>query len=339
MIKLFEICYHGFLWLIVGLFMVLTWVTFQPTDSWYLALLNHGVIQYVLLLALLLVLVLLQKTSLLRWAQILAVLFLLAIYSFQVLPFYMPSFKKNFSTESTIKLLSLNVFGKFNKDVSPTVALIEAYKPDVLTLNEYTPEWQQELRQSGVLKQFPYQVEGRSHIATYSRFPIKNSRHFYNQTKLANDVTLETVLDINGRFVTLWASHPPLPIMKYYKKQRAHYENWVTEYKNAKPPFILAGDFNATPWSANYKYLLENTKLKDSQTGFGLKPSWPAYIPPLFEQKLGVPLQFLNPVVALFQIPIDHVLVSDDFVVLKREVTSSVGSDHLPVYVELGFRQ
>ncbi len=62
--------------------------------------------------------------------------------------------------------------------------------------------------------------------------------------------------------------------------------------------------------------MLEVGKLSDSEQGFGPQPSWST--------------ELLIPVV-----PIDHFLVSKDIEVLNRVLGPNIGSDHLPVYVDL----
>jgi endonuclease/exonuclease/phosphatase (EEP) superfamily protein YafD len=62
--------------------------------------------------------------------------------------------------------------------------------------------------------------------------------------------------------------------------------------------------------------LLEVGKLKDSEQGFGPQPSW--------STEMLIPF-----------VPIDHFLVSNDIEVLNRVLGPNLGSDHLPVYVDL----
>jgi endonuclease/exonuclease/phosphatase (EEP) superfamily protein YafD len=83
---------------------------------------------------------------------------------------------------------------------------------------------------------------------------------------------------------------------------------------------ILAGDFNVTGWSYWFQNMRDTMKLRDTRQGFGIQPSWPVQLPILL-------------------IPIDHVLVSEQFIVLNRRTGKNVGSDHYPVYVELAVEE
>ena len=64
---------------------------------------------------------------------------------------------------------------------------------------------------------------------------------------------------------------------------------------------------------------LAATGLKDARRGFGLDPSWPTFLP-------------------LLGIPIDHVAVSDEFLVTDHRKLPAFGSDHFPVIAELVLR-
>jgi endonuclease/exonuclease/phosphatase (EEP) superfamily protein YafD len=79
---------------------------------------------------------------------------------------------------------------------------------------------------------------------------------------------------------------------------------------------LLVGDLNATPWSAPFRALLRGTGMRDARRGRGVHPTWPAGD-------------------ALLRIPIDHVLVSPDVRVDAVRVGAPIGSDHLPLTVDL----
>jgi len=82
---------------------------------------------------------------------------------------------------------------------------------------------------------------------------------------------------------------------------------------------IVAGDLNLTPWSPVFADLLARGGLRDSALGRGLVGTWLS--------------RFI-----LFGLPIDHVLVSPAFDVHDRRIGPDLGSDHLPVIVELRLR-
>ena len=83
-------------------------------------------------------------------------------------------------------------------------------------------------------------------------------------------------------------------------------------------PKICVGDLNITPWSPYYRSFVERTKLVNARNGFGLLPSWPTF---LFFKCLMLPL--------------DHCLVSDDIRVADARTGEPIGSDHLPLIVEI----
>ena len=82
-------------------------------------------------------------------------------------------------------------------------------------------------------------------------------------------------------------------------------------------PSLVVGDLNATRWSGSYRRLIDATELRNSADGRGLGGTWPA------------PLWFTG------MIGIDHVLVSDEVAVTGWRTGPSLGSDHLPVVVDL----
>jgi endonuclease/exonuclease/phosphatase (EEP) superfamily protein YafD len=83
---------------------------------------------------------------------------------------------------------------------------------------------------------------------------------------------------------------------------------------------VVIGDFNSTPWSNRFKRLLAQGKLKNSQPGYGLQPTWPAMLPPFA------------------MIPIDHCIHSDGIQIASRSIGSQSGGDHLPLHISFGLK-
>lgn len=83
----------------------------------------------------------------------------------------------------------------------------------------------------------------------------------------------------------------------------------------ATPPLIVAGDFNAVPWSHTMHELAAQAEVRLVRRGLGLTRT--------FRPMPG------------FGLPIDHVLVSDAWQVLGLEYGPPGGSDHTPLIVDL----
>jgi len=71
-----------------------------------------------------------------------------------------------------------------------------------------------------------------------------------------------------------------------------------------------------TTWSNNYTIFESNTGMYNTRSGFGILSTWPA-------------------ILSNFGIPIDHILVSEHFLVADTYTGPYVGSDHLPLITEI----
>lgn len=83
---------------------------------------------------------------------------------------------------------------------------------------------------------------------------------------------------------------------------------------------LVVADLNTTPFAHEFRDLLERADLRDTAAGAGYTPTWRG-----------------SGWLAAIGLPIDHVLTSPEFQVVKRRVFEDrLGSDHHPVIVELG---
>jgi endonuclease/exonuclease/phosphatase family metal-dependent hydrolase len=91
----------------------------------------------------------------------------------------------------------------------------------------------------------------------------------------------------------------------------------LRQQRQEKREVVVMGDFNTTPWSGRYKQFLQDSDLRNSLRGFGLQPTWHAALP------------------SPLMIAIDHCLHSPSIRTLNRATGANIGSDHLPLLVEL----
>ncbi|MTI45493.1 endonuclease/exonuclease/phosphatase family protein [Roseibium hamelinense] len=116
---------------------------------------------------------------------------------------------------------------------------------------------------------------------------------------------------------SVFALHPLPPLSpRFYDQQEAILARLSVELDAADGPVIVAGDFNATPWSPLFKRLLRSTGLERVDCGGFLRPTWLSTTP-----GLGLPL--------------DHILLRGDIVETGCAVGPLSGSDHAPVRADL----
>lgn len=185
-------------------------------------------------------------------------------------------------------------------------------KPDLLILLEVTPAIAAALAD---LPGYPQRIiEARDDpfgIALLSTHPLLQPAVLRDADGLAR---IEAQLKLGQQTVRLIASHPMPPLSRYFLQRGiAELRAQSTAAATSDLPSILAGDLNATPWSAAFFALGEHGLRRAS----GLAPTWPA----MTQGWLGI--------------PIDHVLVSQHWRVLATERGPDIGSDHLPILSRL----
>ncbi len=80
---------------------------------------------------------------------------------------------------------------------------------------------------------------------------------------------------------------------------------------------IVLGDFNATPYGRHVRALQQTADLQGTWRGRPPRGTWPANLP------------------AFGRISIDHALHDAGLVAMRYETLPSIGSDHLPILLEL----
>lgn len=217
---------------------------------------------------------------------------------------------------ATLKILYANVL-THNDQYASLARLIEEEQPDVIALLEFSENWQKALQ--GDLDAWPHrEIRPRDDnfgIAVYSRYPLENST--WPVLTPTGSATLFSSLSWNGQSFPFVFAHPYPPIRRYASNTaRAQVAEMCLRAELQHDAALLVGDLNATPWSHTYRQL-KVTRLRNGREGFGVLPTWPAALP------------------AFLRIPIDAVMVGPSWQVLDLRVGPDIGSDHLPLIMEL----
>jgi endonuclease/exonuclease/phosphatase (EEP) superfamily protein YafD len=220
--------------------------------------------------------------------------------------------------EPVLRVLSTNIH-RGKADPGSVVALVDRLHPQLLSVQELTPEFAASLRREGLLRRLPHAVlsvrEEASGAGLYSSLPLREIR---GSDKPSFRFRMpRAVLRLgDGDPIRVTCVHPVPPTV-----DAAQWRHGLESLPSAGTgaPWLLAGDFNATLDHAELRSVLDRgyTDAGDA-TGMGLEPTWPAgrTVPPL--------------------ITIDHVLVDSRLEVLDYELEDVAETDHRAIFSEVG---
>jgi endonuclease/exonuclease/phosphatase (EEP) superfamily protein YafD len=300
--------------IVLGLFYAgLTFASLLNPFYWLFDVFTHFNIQYAIALMICLVMVLVLRSSP-RYALLFAIALLVNAYV--LLPFFWPKPVRS-SSENTLRVMNLNVLTD-NQDYQRISGYLRETSADVVFLSEIEPELMDMLEQD-LLDVYPHvydeSMEGTHGLAMISKQPFVQTETIPLDDRHHRFLTAEIMWQ--GQLVKIYAAHPHPPLSPFWTKSRDDELQVIREVIASETnAHIFLGDFNASPWSNPMRQLFANTRLRHAAKGFGIYPTW-RYKTML----LGVPL--------------DHILVSDEWQVASYTLGRDVGSDHFPVVAEL----
>ena len=237
-----------------------------------------------------------------------------------------------------IKILIFNT-GLIN-DISSIKKLVLIEKPDLIQFQELSPKLFYEINQLKNYYSYSAGLDQNYNIFSsviFSNFPLQNINIDKHHVISAN-------MKIKNKDIKIFGVHffPPLnnSMVKIYlslhakfgkidKPQKIPIMNLsiiLNQIKNLKnlvkknnSMIIVMGDLNMTSSSKRFKNFLNQTNLYTYLSVKKLTSTWPSFLPSF----LGV--------------QIDHVLFSNHFSMIDKKTTSSSGSDHRPLVVNLAF--
>jgi endonuclease/exonuclease/phosphatase (EEP) superfamily protein YafD len=230
----------------------------------------------------------------------------------------MPTVKtdhRNPSSPLRYRVLLANVLQR-NREYARVEELIRSADPDIIILIEINCKWMDAL--DPVLKAYPYSLkplrEDNYGLGLFSKFPFASAEQAgFGEAKVPSVLAQ---LNIAGQPLTVIGTHPPPPKRALLARQRDAQLHDIAHFISTQPgPVMLLGELNITSWSPHFQDLLRLGRLSDSRQGWGIHPSWPVDRP-------------------LYQVPIDHILVTEGIAIHRRWRGPYTGSDHYPILIE-----
>ncbi len=214
------------------------------------------------------------------------------------------------------RLLVLNLWAR-NDDVEAVTALIARERPDVVGLTELTPAWARAL--APALRAYRVRAVapsgGGGGIGVYGREPLESAEIVRPVRGGRRAVDARIVLP-NGGTASLLVVHPTSALVPgdqgAHERELAAIGAWARAEGRRS---AVCGDLNAAPWTRSLRHAIATGQLRALLPGGLFAGSWPALPPPL-------------------RVAIDGCLVGDGLRARAR-LGPRVGSDHLPVLVEL----
>ena len=215
------------------------------------------------------------------------------------------------------RLMQLNL--RFdNPEPNKVLSLIGRVRPDVVTLNEVSAMWAEKL--ALLTSTYPYRVvcttDNRAGAAA-----ILSLRPFLEGSEgqcLDGGTFATATVDFGGWPVGIGALHLHWP---WPFDQAKQIEDIAPLLAGMGQTAILAGDLNATPWSA------ASTLIADAAGMTQVGPAGPTWL----YRALPEMLRFAG-------LPIDRAFAKGDMVVHSVNTLEAVGSDHLPLLVEFSLK-
>lgn len=219
-----------------------------------------------------------------------------------------------------LRLLTMNLQSNENQKFASAVACIRSLNPDVVAFEEINEAYKKYLTEN--LPEYKYSKiltgEAGEGVGLMSKLPLDHTEeHQFGKNFPLISSHVQTALGD----IQVLAAHPMPPLFQdYWRQETIFFDNVAEISKKRTSTFVLIGDLNATEYGYQLSHFRSISHLCDSSKGFGIELTWPSY--------------FL-----LLGINIDHCLFSDDLTAVARKVGPDIGSDHLPLYVELANRR
>ena len=247
-----------------------------------------------------------------------AIVFLImgAVNVFLVAPLYLDDPAPAASPE-TIRIVSFNV-GAGRADQAEILDWMSDTPPDLVFLLESTEEWIAAMPTNGTGYSVGNQIPDDR---AYGISVLGRGATGVEQLRLGvtRDPVVRVAATIGEEAVVVYAVHPRPPDSPATADARdSLFAELATLVTAETTPVIVIGDFNATSWSHAFRKFEGDTGLVNSQRGFGLSATWPTSMP-------------------ITLIPLDHMMHSDSLTTVSRHVGPDLGSDHMPLTVEVSW--
>ena len=220
------------------------------------------------------------------------------------------------ATAQCFSVLSLNVL-QDNREYDRTIDLIERIDADIVLLMETDQAWADAVQPalSGYPEVLSQPLDNKYGLMFASRLPMRDAA--IRDLAQKDTPSVMATIGLGKSEFRLVGLHPRPPQPGQDTEERdAELVVAAREARGAKMPVIAIGDFNDVAWSDTTRLFMQIGQFIDPRIGRGTYATFPADM-----TWLGWPL--------------DHLFVTDEFLIDKMQVLGPVGSDHRPILARM----
>jgi len=237
-----------------------------------------------------------------------------------VAPLYLASPGEIHADRPGLRIISFNLLSS-NEEYAAVIDYIRSADADLVFLHEASRPWEAAISQAGLDYEF---IRARSDDIIFgtivlARDEVEAVSYGFAETQ-PRAVGLTYFPDNWPVSVDVLSVHTHSPTTRDRAALRDAQLDFAADWADDREgAYMVVGDLNATPWSASFRHLVSAGHLQNSQSGFGLQPSFPVTQ------------------LAVLRVPIDHLVHSDVLSVRDRKLGPDLGSDHFPLLVEMQY--
>lgn len=221
-------------------------------------------------------------------------------------------------------MLTISTFNIQNKEDNKKIEFIKEYllsnKIDILNLQEAYPKFTNELKRKitnyKITGEYRYlyfpKINEANPIITNQKIISTKTYRLPHLPSLLNRIITKTVLNINGKEITVLNTHLDY---KYLSVKKRQLNKILKLLKKEKNPIILTGDFNLK----NNKEIFNDFTMELEKLNIYRVP---------ISEKTFKPSKYKR--------AIDHIFLSKDFTLVDKNVVKDIDtSDHYPILIKV----
>lgn len=236
-----------------------------------------------------------------------------------------------------LRIVSINLEVRYLGDPE-FMAYLESLNPDILVFQE--AEWRHQMRyrkrlgdDTPLIGLGPYfenfLIGDLGSMIAFSRYPLKSSTVIPVEGACSSPwhrgdrEIFSAIVDVDGSPLNFIAVHPDSPRSPCRWQSRQDYFAALAGVIGALPasePAIMIGDWNTSPLSNHFENLLQQA---------GMRVRFPAVVPVITRYFYDYRFRWI------LGSAVDHAAVSDEVTIRNVAIGGDVGSDHVPLIVDI----